>query len=239
MGKLLGVNIDHIATLRRQRKALYPDLIFCAKLCRSAGADSIVAHLREDRRHIQDEDIFLLRRDTAIKLNLEMSMAADIVDIACKAKPSQVTIVPEKRRELTTEGGLDVIGQEKKVRAVADKLRKKGIKNISLFIEPDPGQIKKAHELGIDMIELHTGHYADNFATKSRRSDLEKIQDSAAYAHGLGMRVNAGHGLDYSNVCPIVSIPEIRELNIGYSIICHSLIVGLEKAVRLMKKSMD
>ncbi|MFA5039965.1 MAG: pyridoxine 5'-phosphate synthase [Candidatus Omnitrophota bacterium] len=230
----LGVNIDHVATLRQQRQAGFPDVLFAANVCEKAGADSIVAHLREDRRHMQDKDIFLLRRGLKKRFNLEMSMARDIVDIACRVLPDQATLVPEKRRELTTEGGLDVVGQPRRVARTAARLKKKGIE-VSLFIEPSVKQIEMTSRLGIGIIELHTGRFANCRSPRARGRELRVIRDAAAYAASLGLVVNAGHGLDYSNVCPISSLREIYELNIGYSIICQALLTGLEEAVRQMK----
>ncbi|MFH1691725.1 MAG: pyridoxine 5'-phosphate synthase [Candidatus Omnitrophota bacterium] len=234
----LGVNIDHVASLRQLRKSMYPDILLAAQICEIAGADSIVVHLREDRRHIHDNDVKALRRHLRKRLNLEMSIASDIVNIACKIKPDQATLVPEKRQELTTEGGLNVIKFERKIGKVSDLLKKSGIE-VSLFIEPDHRQIKKARDLGVDMIELHTGHYADSKSTKDVNRHLSKIKAASEYAHMLGLVVNAGHGLDYNNTSAIVDINYISELNIGYSIICHSVFVGLKKAVSEMKKLLE
>ena len=230
----LGVNIDHVATLRQQRRASFPDLIFAARVCEKAGADSIVAHLREDRRHIQDQDVFLLRRRLRTRFNLEMSLAEDIVDIACRVLPDQATLVPEKRQELTTEGGLDVRGQQCRVARAVDRLMKKNIE-VSLFIEPCAKQIKVARALGVKAVELHTGRYADCVRVKDRQKELKTIRDAALYAESLGLCVHAGHGLDYANICPVAGISQIRELNIGYSIICQALLTGLDAAVRHMK----
>lgn len=230
----LGVNIDHIATLRQQRQASFPDLVFAARVCEKAGADSIVAHLREDRRHIQDRDVFLLRKHLRTRFNLEMSLAKDIVDIACRVVPDQATLVPEKRQELTTEGGLDVSGQKSRVARAVEQLMKKKIE-VSLFIEPSLKQIKAARDLNVRAVELHTGRYADSVRVEDRRRELKAIREGALYAGSLGLLVHAGHGLDYTNVCPVSSLPQIRELNIGYSIICQALLTGLETAVRQMK----
>lgn len=234
----LGVNIDHVATLRQLRKSSYPDLFLAAQICENSGADSIVVHLREDRRHIQDNDVKVLRREVRKRLNLEMSVATDIVALACKIKPDQSTLVPEKRQELTTEGGLDVVKCERKVGGAVALLKKSGIE-VSLFVEPDHRQIKKARDIGVDMIELHTGHYADSKNTKDIQKHLLKLKAAAEYAHMLGLIVNAGHGLDYNNASAIAGIDYISELNIGYSIICHSVFVGLKKAVLEMKKILE
>ncbi len=230
----LGVNIDHIATLRQQRRAPYPDLLFAARICENAGADSIVAHLREDRRHIQDADVFALRKTVTKKFNLEMSIADEIVGIACRLKPHQATLVPERRQELTTEGGLDVIRHGTRVARAVARLKDRNI-DVSLFIEPSRRQIKMAWDVGAGMIELHTGHYADCRIPKDRRKMLAELREAAAYARDLGLIVNAGHGLDYENVCPVASMRGMHELNIGYAIVCYSIFLGLERAVRQMK----
>ncbi|HQP91975.1 MAG TPA: pyridoxine 5'-phosphate synthase [Candidatus Omnitrophota bacterium] len=230
----LGVNIDHIATLRQQREAGLIELSQAASICEKNGADSVVVHLREDRRHIQDEDVFVLRRTIKKRLNLEMSVAPDIVRIACKVRPDQATLVPEKRKELTTEGGLDVAGLKKSVFQTVESLKKNGI-DCSLFIEPDFKQIKASKESGVKIIELHTGKYAECKDKKSARKALLEIKDSVQYAKSLGLTVCAGHGLDYENVGAIVETGGIHELNIGYSIICRSVFKGLACAVREMK----
>ena len=230
----LGVNIDHIATLRQQRRAPYPDLLFAARTCENAGADSIVAHLREDRRHIQDADVFALRKTVTKKFNLEMSIADEIVGIACRLKPHQATLVPERRQELTTEGGLDVIRHGMRVARAVARLKDRDI-DVSLFIEPSRRQIKMAWDVGAGMIELHTGHYADCRTPKDRRKMLAELREAVAYASDLGLIVNAGHGLDYENVCPVALMRGMHELNIGYAIVCYSIFFGLERAVRQMK----
>lgn len=229
----LGVNIDHVATLRQARRGLEPEPVLAALAALAAGADSIVAHLREDRRHIQDKDVFLIKAAVQEKLNLEMSIAPEIVGIACKLKPGQATLVPEKRRELTTEGGLDVAGNPKNIQACVKKLRGKGIK-VSLFIDPDKKQIDAAKEAWAEMIELHTGRYADAGKLEGEAKYLAELKTAAAYAAKKGLRVFAGHGLDYYNVARVAAIPEIEELNIGYSIICRSVMVGLGQAVKEM-----
>lgn len=231
---LLGVNIDHAATLRQQRKGFEPDPVRAALLCQSAGADSIVAHLREDRRHIQDKDIFFLRKELNIRFNLEMSIAPEIVDLACKVKPDQVTIVPERRRELTTEGGLDVLRNKNKLIAVCARLAESGIL-VSLFIDPEADQVAASKDIGVEVIELHTGAYAEAQTVRERKFELKKLTAAAISANALGMTVNAGHGLKYDNTVPVANIEGMHELNIGHSIISYAVFVGLERAVREMK----
>ncbi len=230
----LGVNIDHIASIRQIRQGLEPEPVFAASLCEQAGADSIVVHLREDRRHINDRDLLLLRAAVKTKLNLEMSTASEIVDIACGVIPDQVTLVPEKRQEITTEGGLDVVKNFKKVQAAVKKIIKQNI-DISLFIDPVKSQIDASLALGVKMIELHTGRYAEARTAKSRKNHLAELKYMSSYACSQGMVVNAGHGLDYCNVGAVVKIRDIEELNIGYSIVCRAALVGLKRAVRQMK----
>ena len=234
----LGVNIDHVATLRQLRRSKFPDILLAAKICETAGADSIVVHLREDRRHVQDDDVWALRSHVRTRLNLEMSIAREIISIACKVKPDQSTLVPERRQELTTEGGLNVIKLAKRIDKAVCILKKSGIP-VSLFIEPDQRQIKTARELGVEIIELHTGRYANSRSTKDLKRNLSRLKNATLYARQLGLIVNAGHGLDYGNVCAVAGINDIHELNIGYSIICHSLFIGLENAVRQMKKLIE
>ena len=231
----LGVNIDHVATLRQARRAKFPDPVYAALLCEKAGADSIVAHLREDRRHIQDCDIKTLSEKIRTKLNLEMSIAPEILEIACKIKPFQATLVPEKRKELTTEGGLDVTANLKKVALALNKLKKNGIR-VSLFIDPDKEQIDSAELSGAKIIELHTGRYADARNAKERNKFFNQIKVAVQYALAKGLIVNAGHGLDYTNARRIARIKGIEELNIGYSIISEALYIGLFKAVKEMYK---
>ncbi|MGA2774695.1 MAG: pyridoxine 5'-phosphate synthase [Candidatus Omnitrophota bacterium] len=230
----LGVNIDHVATLRQARRALEPQPLKAALICERAGADSIVVHLREDRRHINDGDVLKLRKSIKTKLNLEMSTAPGIVDIACRIRPDQATLVPEKRQELTTEGGLDVLKYLNKTARVIKKLQNKGIE-VSLFIDPCKEQIDAAKMAGASMVELHTGRFADANNKAVQEKYFEEIREAAKYTYKLGLTVNAGHGLNYSNVSRIAKIKEIRELNIGYSIICRALFTGLDKAVREMK----
>lgn len=231
----LGVNIDHIASVRELRKGFEPEPAFAAIICEAEGADSIVVHLREDRRHIKEKDLYLLRRIVKTKLNLEMSIAEDIVEIACKLKPDQATLVPERRKELTTEGGLDVVANFKKLKKVIEKLKNAGI-IISLFIDPDKRQIDAAHKLGVKMIELHTGRYADAKTKKEQDKYFKELKEAVDYAKAKGLIVNAGHGLNYYNVSRIAKIKGIEELNIGYSIVCRAVLVGLARAVREMKR---
>lgn len=230
----LGVNIDHVATLRQARLGKFPDPVYAAILCEKGGADSIVAHLREDRRHIQDKDIQLLRKKINTKLNLEMSIVPEILKIACKIKPFQATLVPEKRMELTTEGGLNVAANFKKICAAVEKLKRSGIL-VSLFIDPDKKQIDLAKKSGAKIIELHTGRYADAKNAREKKKFFNQIKQAVDYAKTQKLIVNAGHGLDYVNTKPIAKIKGINELNIGYSIICKALFVGLFKAVKEMK----
>lgn len=229
----LGINIDHVATLRQARRGETPDPIHAAVLCELAGCDSIVCHLREDRRHIQDRDVYTLKKTVKTRLNLEMALSNDIVGIALDVKPYQVTLVPEKREELTTEGGLDVVNNLDMIRANVSRFIEAGIK-VSLFIEPDRKQIAASRDAGAHFIEIHTGRYADTKTEDEQRKELEKISDAARYALSLNLRVNAGHGLDYKNTIPICRIEGIEELNIGYSIIGRAVLVGLERAVKEM-----
>lgn len=231
----LGVNVDHIATLRQARGGVFPDPVYAAAVCERSGCDSIVAHLREDRRHINDQDIRRLKKTVKTKFNLEMSIAPEIVDIACGISPAQVTLVPEKRRELTTEGGLDALGQKEKLKKVISKLSSRGIE-VSIFIDPDKKQITAVPRIGAGIIELHTGRYAEAKTKAQRQSRFQEIVKAVEFAQGLGLRVNAGHGLDYENVRMIAGIEGIEELNIGYSIICNSVFWGLENAVKKMRE---
>ncbi len=230
----LGVNIDHAATLREQRKGADPEPVFAALICEASGADSIVAHLREDRRHIKERDLYLLKETVRTKLNLEMSVSPEIVEIACKVRPDQATLVPEKRQELTTEGGLDVISNFKRIKQVAYQLGRQGIA-VSLFIDPDKKQIDASRKSGIKIIELHTGRYADAKSASLQDKYFLELKNAAAYARGRGLVVNAGHGLDYHNAARVAGIKGIEELNIGYSIICRAVMVGLGQAVREMR----
>jgi len=230
----LGVNIDHIASVRQLRQESEPDPVYAAVLCQSAGADAIVAHLREDRRHINDRDVFLLRRAVRVKFNLEMSLAPDIIAVACKVRPDQVTFVPEKRREVTTEGGLDVCAQSARVKKAAEKLRAAGAEP-SLFIDPLKRQIDAAVKCGVTAVELHTGSYANAASIGAARRRLQELKEAAVYGAGKGLRIYAGHGLDYRNVKAVTAIGQIEEYNIGYSIICRAVISGIAQAVKEMK----
>lgn len=231
----LGVNIDHIATLRQARKGLFPNPLCAALICEKAGCDSIVAHLREDRRHINDHDVQRLTQSLKTRFNLEMSIAPEIVDIACSIKPHQVTLVPEKRKELTTEGGLDILKHKSKIKKAVKKLNDNAIV-VSLFIDPDKKQISSVPETGAKSIELHTGKYAGAKTQNQRNKLLRELSKAASFARSLGLKVAAGHGLDYSTTWAVAKIPEIEELNIGYSIICRAVFTGLEAAVKEMLK---
>jgi len=237
----LGVNIDHVATLRQARYRetpgnpnAEPDPVEAALVAERAGAVGITAHLREDRRHIQDRDIFLLREKITTKLNFEMGVSEDIVGIALEVRPEDVCLVPENRREVTTEGGLDCVTYEKTLRNVIGRLQDAGSR-VSLFIDAEEAQIRSAAALGAEFVELHTGSYANKCGVE-RDSELEKLKQGAALALSLGLRVNAGHGLNYTNINPILSLPGLEELNIGHSIISRALSVGLENAVREMAR---
>jgi len=231
----LGVNIDHVATLRQARREFDPNPIEAARICEKAGANSIVAHLREDRRHINDKDIRALRKVVKTRLNLEMSLNSGIVRIACQIKPHQATLVPEKREEITTEGGLDVLRHFYRIKKVVRTLKRTGIE-VSLFIDPEKKQIEKTKAAGVDIIELHTGTY-DLAKTKGERTrELKKLRDMTKFARSLEMTVNAGHGLKYHNTRTIAKIKGIDELNIGHSIISRAVFVGLNRAVGEMKK---
>jgi len=231
----LGVNIDHVATLREARGGLEPEPGFAALIAEAAGADAIVAHLREDRRHIKDEDLFILKKIIKTKLNLEMSIAPEIINVALKVKPEQATFVPEKRQELTTEGGLNVISNCEKIRNAINKLEKAGI-YVSIFIDPDKQQIKAAKNAGAKKIELHTGRYANAKNKIQERKFLAELKTTAKFAHSLDFSVSAGHGLNYCNVLEVAQIKEITELNIGHSIISRALFCGLGEAVKEMKE---
>jgi pyridoxine 5-phosphate synthase len=231
----LAINIDHVATIRNARGGEHPDPLDAARRVLKAGADGIVCHLREDRRHIRDEDVFRLRTELRTKLDLEMAASPDIVRVALKVKPDLVTLVPEKRKELTTEGGLNVVGLRLTMKRVIRNFHDRGIP-VSLFIDPDVDQVEASKEVKADMIEIHTGEYAEARSAVHRRSRLSEIRRAARLARILGLGVNAGHGLDYDNVREVVSISEIEEVSIGYAIIVRALHVGLERAVREMVK---
>jgi len=230
----LGVNIDHVATLREARGGIEPDPVAAALICEQAGCDSIVAHLREDRRHIKDRDIRELRKAVHTRLNLEMSIETSIVEIAKKVLPHQATLVPERRQELTTEGGLSITGMSGKIQNVIESLKEKGIE-VSVFIDPDKRQIRAARKIGVDIIEIHTGKYSLALAENTIDREYKKIKEATELALSLGMVVNAGHGLNYRNVRRIARIKGINELNIGHAIISRAVFTGLYKAVKEMK----
>jgi len=231
----LGVNIDHVATIRQARQTVEPDPVWAASLAELGGADGITIHLREDRRHIQDRDVRVLRDTVQVKLNLEMATAEEIVQIALRTKPEQVTLVPEKRQEITTEGGLDVVGNRKRISEVARQLQDAGIE-VSLFIDPEPRQIEASAEIGVSAIELHTGCYAEATSSAEQAAELQKLQQAGVLAIKQGLLLHMGHGLTYRNVIPVAKINGTCELNIGHSIIARAVLVGLERAVREMKQ---
>jgi len=232
----LGVNVDHVGTVRNARRARHPDPVHAALLAEQAGADSITMHLREDRRHIVDRDVFTLLPMMQTRLNLEMAATAEMLDIATRLAPSDCCLVPERREELTTEGGLDVAGQQPALRDAVSRLAAAGIR-VSLFIDPDPVQIEAAAAAGARVIELHTGTYAERTGP-ARAQELERLHAAARLADSMGLTVHAGHGLDYHNVQRVAAIPEIVELNIGYAIVGRALFTGLAEAVREMKALM-
>jgi pyridoxine 5-phosphate synthase len=232
----LGVNIDHVATLRQARGTRYPDPLLAALLAEQSGADSITLHLREDRRHIQDRDVLIFKQALQTRMNLEIAVTAEMLKLAVSVKPEDVCLVPEKRTEVTTEGGLDVLSQRATITQACKQLADAGIR-VSLFIDPDLKQVTAAREVGAPVIELHTGAYAERSGAEQAR-ELTRIVDATRHAASLGLVVNAGHGLHYHNVQPIAAIPEIVELNIGHAIIARSVFVGLEAAVREMKRLM-
>ena len=234
----LGVNIDHVATLRQARGGTEPDPVWAAAEAELGGASGITLHLREDRRHIQDRDLALLRQTVQVKLNLEMAVTDAMADIACRTKPTQATLVPEGRQELTTEGGLPVAGREKKIAAVVRKLQKAGIV-VSLFIDPTPAEIEASAAVGAEAIEFHTGGYANAPEGPERQRQFARIADGARQAQALGLVVHAGHGLNYVNVGRIAAIPGMTELNIGHSIVSRAIFVGLRKAVREMVRLIE
>jgi pyridoxine 5-phosphate synthase len=230
----LGVNIDHVATVREARRGVLPDPVDAARRCERAGADRIVCHLREDRRHIQDRDVMRLRRELGCPLNLEMSIAPDIVRAALRVRPAQVTLVPERRQELTTEGGLDVARLRRRLTPLVRRFHEQGIE-VSMFVDPVSTQVEAAARTGARTIELHTGGYANASTAAKRKRALAALQRAARQGRRLGLSVAAGHGLDYHNVNAVTAIPEIEELNIGFSIVARALVVGIEQAVREMK----
>lgn len=231
----LYINIDHVATLRQARRGKQPDPVEAAILCEAAGADGITAHLREDRRHMQDDDIHRLKLAVRTYFNLEMACVAEMLELARAIKPQQVTLVPERREEITTEGGLDIMSEPARIRNAIESLTEAGIR-VSLFIDPTRAAIEQSKKLGVPAIELHTGSYAH--ASQASQT-IEALRDSARRAADLGIAVHAGHGLTVENVGPVARVPEIEELNIGHSIVSRSVFIGLERAVREMREAMD
>ena len=231
----LGVNIDHVATVRQARMTNEPDPIWAATLAELGGADGITLHLREDRRHIQERDLHLLGQTVAVKLNLELAANDEVLAIACQARPYQATLVPERREEVTTEGGLDVAGNPRRIADAVQQLQDAGIV-VSLFLDPDPAQLDAAVGTGATAVELHTGAYAHASAKFSAASQLEILHQAAKQVRAAGLTLHAGHGLTYRNVRPVAEIPDMSELNIGHSIISRAIMVGLEQAVRDMKR---
>jgi pyridoxine 5-phosphate synthase len=233
----LGVNIDHVATLRNARGTVYPDPVQAALLAEEAGADGITLHLREDRRHIKDADVEAMRPQLRTRMNLESAVTSEMIDFACRIKPQDVCLVPEKRDEITTEGGLDVIRYFTHIQAAVKQLQAEGIR-VSLFIDADHGQIKAAAETGAPVIEIHTGRYADASTEAAQQQELERVHAGVLEGIKCGLKVNAGHGLHYTNVQAIAAIPEIAELNIGHAIVAQALFIGWQNAVREMKAIM-
>lgn len=233
----LGVNIDHIATLRQVRGTRFPDPVQAAFEAEQGGADSITLHLREDRRHIQERDLEIISQTIQTRINLEMAVTEEMLAIAARLRPADCCLVPEKRQELTTEGGLDVAGQLERVRAACARLAQAGVR-VSLFVDPDPFQIEAAAEAGAPAIEIHTGRYADAETAESRDAEAALIRNAASLAHSMGLQVHAGHGLHYHNVQAIAAIPGIVELNIGHAIMARALFTGLRQAVAEMKALM-
>ncbi|HYA37601.1 MAG TPA: pyridoxine 5'-phosphate synthase [Candidatus Methylomirabilis sp.] len=233
----LGVNIDHIATLRQARGTRYPDPVQAALEAEQAGADAITLHLREDRRHIQDQDVEILRRVLQTRMNLEMAVADDVVAFACRMRPHDCCLVPERRQELTTEGGLDVVSSFKKISDVCRRLADAGAR-VSLFVDAEPAQIEAAAKTGAPVVEIHTGRYADAGSDETGRQELVRIEQAVQQGLDLRLQVNAGHGLNYHNVQAIAAIPGITELNIGHAIVAHALFTGMREAVREMKRLM-
>lgn len=234
----LGVNIDHVATIRQARRTVEPDPIWAAAIAELAGAEAITVHLREDRRHIQDRDVRVLKETVQVKLNLEMAAEDAITDVAVAILPTQATLVPEKREEVTTEGGLDVVGNRDRVRKCVERLHEAGIV-VSLFIDPDERQIDASKELGVAAVELHTGCYADAPDDRAQAKELHALTTAGAHTRQLDLLLHMGHGLTYRNVVPVARIPEVSELNIGHSIVARAVLVGFERAVREMKTLID
>ena len=234
----LGVNIDHVATLRQARRGAEPDPVWAAAEAELGGASCITLHLREDRRHIQDRDLDILKQTVQVKLNLEMAVTDAMVEVACRVRPNQATLVPEGRQEITTEGGLPVAGQEAKVAAAVARLKAAGI-TVSLFIDPKPEEVEASARVGAQAVEFHTGEYANARPGPPRDRQFQRIAEAARQAQGLGLVVHAGHGLNYVNVQPVAAIPGMTELNIGHSIVSRAVFVGLRKAVREMVRLIE
>lgn len=233
----LGVNVDHVATIRQARGTAYPDVVAAALEAERGGADGITVHLREDRRHIQDSDVIALLNAVKTKVNLEMAVTPEMVDIASRLRPADVCLVPERRAELTTEGGLDVVGHRQLVADATRRLTGAGIR-VSLFIDPDPRQVDAARAVGAPVVEIHTGAYADARSPEEQARELSRIRSAVEHAHGAGLIVNAGHGLTLENVTPVAAMPEVHELNIGHSIVARAIFVGIAAATREMKEKM-
>jgi pyridoxine 5-phosphate synthase len=233
---LLGVNIDHVATIRQARGTAYPSVLEAATVAEEAGADAITVHLREDRRHIQEEEVEALCRQVTTRVNLEMAVTEEMLTIAEANRPADVCLVPEKREELTTEGGLDVLSQFVTVRGACRRLAEAGIR-VSLFIDPEQEQLQAAKDCGAPVVELHTGAYADTTGDEQER-ELARLVEAARYGQGIGLQINAGHGLHYENVATVVAIPQLVELNIGHAIVARALFVGLKQAVQEMRRLM-
>ncbi len=229
----LSVNVDHVATLRQARRGLEPDPVTAAQMAELAGADGIIVHLREDRRHVQDRDLYLLKDVVKTRLNLEMAATEEMLGIALKVKPHMVTLVPERREELTTEGGLDVKGKGDSLIPFLKRLQEGGIR-VSLFVDPDPEQIRRSREIGADIVEIHTGLYSEARTGEEEERELAKIKEAVRWARDLGLSVHAGHGLNYQNIKGVAPIRGIEEFSIGHSIIARSIFVGIERAVREM-----
>lgn len=236
--RLLGVNIDHVATLRQQRGTRYPEPVQAALVAEQAGADAITVHLREDRRHIQQRDVELLAETVQTRMNLEMAATPEMLSIAERIKPADCCLVPERREELTTEGGLDVIAGGTALRDYCARLAQAGIR-VSLFIDADPRQLEAARDAGVPVVEIHTGHYADAADSECRTRELSRVAEAVVLGNDMGLSVNLGHGLDYHNVRPLASIDGVRELNIGHSIVCRAVFTGLAEAVREMKRQIQ
>ena len=234
---LLGVNIDHVATLRQARRTRYPDPVHAALVAEQAGADAITLHLREDRRHVQERDVALLREVLLTRMNLEMAVTEEMLAVAERHRPEDCCLVPERREELTTEGGLDVAGQRARIREACARLAEAGVR-VSLFIDADPRQVEAAAEVGAPVIEIHTGHYAEARTREARARELARVAEAVRLGREAGLQVNAGHGLSYENVRPIAALPGIAELNIGHAIVARAVFSGLAEAVREMKRLM-